>query len=400
MWDIITDGTEAATFNWSYRPVDTPRSPDLYCREGVDDLIQRVLKIAGIVAAAAFGVLALIGLVVSPRSGPAQYLDRAEDLFGARMTISAWSSDAGQMPTRDAVSDACGQIISAAAAFDRNDADSELSRACAAKTAVELSPQCAQAVESALAAARESSGAWDPTAAPLMAHYRAMLGGGAEPKLPDGARLAQWRAAIGHERVRLDGLVLTLEAGTELDLGDLGRGRAVDEAAEALKKAGVLHGMVSLGAQKRVLGARHDSSSWLVAIESPRPQRATGGFLGFIRMADAAVSTATDGGPPFSAGGRSHSRVIDPRTGLPAGEAGGAAGSAASVTVVADRCDRAAWLARALLVIGPAEGVKFVEATRGVSALFVTIGEDGAPAFVTAGSFPTLRLAAREGGRR
>ena len=63
--------------------------------------------------------------------------------------------------------------------------------------------------------------------------------------------------------------------------------------------------------------------------------------------------------------------ILDPRSGRPVERRAG------SVTVLADSCLEADAWATALYVLGPAEGLELAE-QRGIAALFLTAGPDGA----------------------
>lgn len=170
-----------------------------------------------------------------------------------------------------------------------------------------------------------SGGAFDVTVGPLL---RALGFRGAPPADPEV--LAAARSAVGMQHVQLDrdtSTVRFLRAGMAIDVGAVGKGFALDLAADVLREHGVaalLHGgtstVIAVGAPPGLAGFRVGIGPW------PDPPVAT--------LRDLALSVSAAHGRTVA--GRSH--VIDPRTGEPA-----AAHVAAAAVLARSATDADAW---------------------------------------------------------
>jgi thiamine biosynthesis lipoprotein len=214
---------------------------------------------------------------------------------------------------------------------------SELSRLNATGSG-ELSPELAAVLDSAMALARVTSGAFDPTVEPLTLTWD--LRG--EGRVPSVHELAAARARVGWERVQLGGTTGVQQhaglGGTALDLGGIGKGFALDRAADVLRARGVARAALDAGGQWREFGAER-CSLW-VAHPADRDRPAV-----HVAMSDGSLSTSSQSERFVRAGGRRIGHVLDPRTGQPLA-------TRASVTVWARSGTRADAFSTALLVMG------------------------------------------------
>ena len=226
--------------------------------------------------------------------------------------------------------------------FSRFDPTSELVR-LNASAGGPVSPAFRAALDRALALARTTDGAFDPSVGAVMALWRA-------PERPDASAIAAARRTVG--RVAVDGDRVSLGPGTALDFDGFAKGVAVDACVDALRAAGVTRALVSFGESSLYgLGAPRGKAAWTLDVRGPDPDVAVGRLA--LRDRGAAVSAVFGG-----AGRRAH--VVDPRTGALLHDA------AASVIVAPTATDAEAW-AKAVLVAGPA-GVRDAERHGGVEA--------------------------------
>jgi len=194
-----------------------------------------------------------------------------------------------------------------------------------------------------------SAGAFDPTVEPLV-RAAGHLGGKARRL----SRCQRWRllARVGTAHVHLDPATreVRLDPGTRLDFGGIAKGYAVDQALEALRKAGAAGGLVDLGGSS--LGVFGNSTT--VAVRDPgdpaAPPWAT------FTLADAALAS--------SGGDQRRGHILDPRTGLPAGKV-------LAATVVAGTAMEADALSTAVYVLGAEEGLALL-ARRGAAGVVLT----------------------------
>lgn len=256
---------------------------------------------------------------------------------------------------------------------------SELSyiNARAACESVRVEPGLFRLLQLAKEFSRLTDGAFDVTVAPLMRCW-GFMGGTGRPPAP--AELAEARARVGMHLVELNAEEFTIRfarAGVMLDLGSIGKGYALERAAELLIEAGVtsaiLHGGTSTVC---AIGAPPDAEAWKIAIPHPdfaRPGAATGpirpgepggdgGLLSVVLLKDEAMSVSAVWGKSFEAGGRVYGHVMDPRQGEPVQRAVLAA-------VVSPSATASDALSTALLTLGEDGLDQITGASPGIRAL-------------------------------
>jgi thiamine biosynthesis lipoprotein len=238
-----------------------------------------------------------------------------------------------------------------------------------------LPREFAQVMGCALDWAEASGSAIDPTVGPVVACWGFGPGAraGCTGTVPDPRALAEARARTGWKRLAFDPAQGTLlqPGGAEIDLSGIAKGFAVDHGVEALRTLGLADLLFEVGGELRAAGRRPGGQPWRVRIDGQAHAADS------IALADMAVATSGDRWHRRTAGDRSWSHTIDPRTGEPAAHA------LASVTVLHAQCMHADALATVLTVLGPDEGFVFAE-RHGIAALFVRRGDAALPPIVDA----------------
>lgn len=225
----------------------------------------------------------------------------------------------------------------------------------------------------ALAVARDTDGAFDPSVGPLVDLW-GFGPRGSRRAVPSGDEIAAARARCGWNRVVLDtgDKIAKQPGGVHLDLSSIAKGFAVDKVAEVLRGAGCRDFLVEIGGELRGEGVKPDGMPWWVALERPPANPGTHAALADVVIALNGLSVATSGSAEhfFDEDGRRFSHTIDPRSGWPV------AHDLVSVTVLHRECMHADALATALSVLGPKEGM--AHALRlGLAARFVSAGPEG-----------------------
>lgn len=205
----------------------------------------------------------------------------------------------------------------------------------------------------ALALARASGGAFDPTVGPLVARWGfGPIRGGA---VPDWHGIRPGHGGIAKARDDLT-----------LDLCGIAKGRALDLAVEMARDAGVSDLLFDLGGELRALGRHPSGRAWRVAVRAPLPGAAPPAAL---RLPPGwAVATSGQEQQGYGLGGHRYGHIIDPAAGVPAD------GGLGSVTVLARDATRADGWATALFAAGAGAGPALA-ARQGIAALF--LGADG-----------------------
>ena len=215
----------------------------------------------------------------------------------------------------------------------------------------------------------ETDGAFDITIGPLARCWGFMGGKG---HWPADDELAGARSIVGMNLVHLDTENFTVQferEGVTLDLGAIGKGYALDQAAEILREGGVSSALLHGGTSSvYALGHPPDAAYWKLAVDNP-PASVTNASITIPPdlLRDEAMSVSAIWGRAFQKDGKLFGHVIDPRTGNPATSAVLAgvilpsatetdALSTALLTVGSEGHDRMAKLRagmRTFLVLGP-----------------------------------------------
>ncbi|MFH2069503.1 MAG: FAD:protein FMN transferase [Candidatus Omnitrophota bacterium] len=221
------------------------------------------------------------------------------------------------------------------------------------------SPETLALLKKSLEVSRISNGAFDITVAPLMTAWRQSEKRG---KLPDFKSLVP---LIGYQKLVIEkgGTVRFLQKGMAVDLGGIGKGAAVDEAASLLKSAGVKSGIVNLGGNLYAFGDGPHRGQWKVGIQNPRGS----GALGAISVKNQGVSTSGDYQRYFEVDGKRYSHILNPRT-------GSLTDYPESVTVIAPDAALADGLSTAFTVMGPTDAISLADTIPGVEALIIMPG--------------------------
>lgn len=142
-----------------------------------------------------------------------------------------------------------------------------------------------------------------------------------EGRVPTEPELTAAMHRTGFRHVILDAPTRTVKfnrPGLELNLGAIGKGYALDRAAELLRRewgirSALLHGG---GSSVRAVGVPPtDARGWRVAVRHPSDDSMT---LGSVYLTDRALGTSAATYQYFEYNGNRYGHVLDPRTGRPA----------------------------------------------------------------------------------
>ena len=242
----------------------------------------------------------------------------------------------------------------------------------AAISPVRVSPALFDLLQRAKALHKETGGAFDISIAPLVRCWGFMGGTG---RLPDPAEIEKARARVGMDLVLLnpeDRSVRFSRTGVMLDLGAIGKGYAIAQAAEVLKEAGVSSALLHGGTSSIcAIGHPPESDAWQVAIEGPPgPGETPPALLATVPLRDEALSVSAVWGRSFVAEGKRLGHVLDPRSGQPAGSA------LLAAVVLPDATDTDA-LSTALLVLGPEGHDSIAKSRPGMRTLVLSDSPSG-----------------------
>lgn len=260
----------------------------------------------------------------------------------------------------------------------------------AATEAVSVEPRLFALLQTALRLSAETDGAYDITSGPLSqawGFYRR------QGRMPAAAEIDEILDRVGSHHVSLDPGSLSIRfdrPGVELNLGSIGKGYALDRAAEVLRAAGIdralLHGgrssvlaivpeppanerrlppnePITLRSPSTIDAAIESdvgATGWIVGIGDPaRP----GKRLARVQLANRAMGTSGSSEQFFRYGGKRYGHILDPRTGWPAE-------GLLSATVLAPTAAEADAYATACYVLGLDGALRLCEQA-GLSGIFV-----------------------------
>lgn len=246
---------------------------------------------------------------------------------------------------------------------------------------VPVSDELRRDLESAMAWARRTGGAFDPVVGSLVAAWGLRSGG----RVPEPARLAEARANAGHGLVELgEAGIRRFASGAVIDEGGFGKGIGLRDALEAAVEAGGSCVQLDLGGQVAVSPGCGPVE---VGIADPTDR---GAVAGVLVVEGGSVATSGNSVRSFEVDGIELGHLLDPRIGAPAEDWG-------AVTVVARDPVAADCLATALFVMGPGDGLSWATATEGVEAVFAVVSASG-QVEVKATPGADVRLPSRTGG--
>ena len=255
--------------------------------------------------------------------------------------------------------------------LSRTDPKSQVSRLNGSDgAAVAVDEEIVSLIREAGTYSRATGGAFDITIAPVVAAWGFTTD---TYQVPEQADVDALLAAVGMDHVTLAESQVTLERGTEIDLGGIAKGYASDKLEAIFEEHQVEHGMVELGGNILLIGSKPDGTAWRLGVQDPaKPTEAA--YAAIVQLEDAFAVTSGSYQRYFEQDRKTYHHIIDPATGRPADS------GLTSVTVVTDRgsgsgtmCDA---LSTALFVMGEEQALEF---WRGSDYAFelILVTEDG-----------------------
>jgi len=315
-------------------------------------------------------------------------LRAARDAMGTRFEILLSGPDRAQL--RAVAEEALDEIFRLDQRWSRFREDSELSdlNRRAATEPVRTSADLMELLIRACELWEATGGAFDPGLGNLMPHcgFRRETA-----TRPAGERdLSDALAVAGMRHIELHPLrreVRFRRPGPQLDLGAIGKGYALDVAAEVVCQEGVDSGLIHAGTSSVVAigpprgeawkigvptveAARH---GWTVADYMQEPRRKA--LLAQVELKDSALGVSAPWGQATCHDGRHLGHILDPRTGRPVE-------AVLLAAVLAPRATDADALATALVVGGAALQRKLAAAWTTWRSLVVVRDPEGGPSRV------------------
>lgn len=275
-------------------------------------------------------------------------------------------------PAVDAASDAFEELesLEQIMSFYRTTSDLVLLNRIAKSGWVEVGDALFDVLCKSLDFHNSTLGAFDVASGPLTRLWRMARSQGKHPSHEELAGALACASSLNIQFDHAKKAVRFAREGTEVDLGAIGKGYALDVCARLMQNRGVASAVLH-GGQSSVLvwGGRPDTEGkmrpWKIGVGHPLKPEAR---VAELNLCDGAIGTSGSARQFYYVDGRRLCHVIDPRTGLPVE-------GIWSATVIAATAAAADALSTALFVLGP-EGARTVyEQRRDFSALFVLPGK-------------------------
>jgi thiamine biosynthesis lipoprotein len=352
-------------------------------------VVRRVITVLSV----ALLLLGAPGGSAKAANGPAD--DRPQDpgesrdrryMMGTSIEVRAFGGDAAARTA--AIDEAFGAMAEVDRLMSNWRDDSELgavNRGAAAAPVV-ASPPLFDVVRAGVDICRKSGGAFDMTVGPLVKLWGFMS---RQPHVPTPSELAAIRPLVGCANVVLDPAARTIRfarPGVELDLGGIAKGFAVELAAGSLRRRG-LGGFIDAGGNQFLLGRPPGKQAWTIGIQDPdHPSE----LIGTLDLQEGSVSTSAGNANFLTVNGRRYGHVLDPRTLQPTE-------AALSVTVWSRDGTLADAASKVVFVLGPRDGLAFIDTMPGMLAFVAYRAPDGHVALAMSKALEPLfrRAAAR-----
>jgi thiamine biosynthesis lipoprotein len=248
------------------------------------------------------------------------------------------------------------------------DATSEVSRLnqLAQHRPLHLSDDVFEVLSLAQRLSGKTDGAFDVTTGPFIKAWGFFE---RRPRIPSQEALTAASKVVGMHHVRLDVTSRTLRfdtPGVEINLGSIGKGYALDRAADLVRRESVRAALLDAG-RSSVLAIGHppgEMRGWLIGIADPRSPQSK---IARIWLRDRALATSAASFQFIDHNGKRLGHIIEPRTGWPAQ-------GMESATVFAPTAAEADALSTAFYIMGVDAARAFCASHPEVSAIVVPAG--------------------------
>lgn len=310
----------------------------------------------------AIGFRLLFGAFLANSAAHADWISDSQSIMGTRCSVELWAEDkaAGEAAIASVFDDM--RRIDRLMSTWKEDTEISMVNRDAGKHPVKISEELFRLLQTSVQYSELTQGAFDITYASVGYLYDFKKGVHPDQKAIDAAL-----PGINWRHMKLDPKKLTVHftrPGMRIDLGGIAKGHSVDRGIEILQKRGIKRAMVNAGGDTRIIGDRF-GRPWVVGVRDPDHEGKT--FLK-LPLTDTAFSTSGDYERYFDEDGKRYHHILDPKT-------GDSARKCRSVTVISGNATRTDALTKSVFIMGPEEGIKFIDTLPDVDA--VAVAPDG-----------------------
>lgn len=302
---------------------------------------------------------------------------KAAFLMGTIMTISVYGNDDERI--NHAVQLAFDEAKRLETLMSNYSNDSELSRInrLAINKPIKCDSELLHIIEDSIHYYNITNGAFDITISPLINLWGlfANNNGDIVGNIPNEKELDNIMPAISCKNIVISEANITSGSGrtiffknplTQIDLGAIGKGYAVDKVVKILQKEGLDSALVNFAGNIFAYGSPDKRHKWTIGLRDPKD---TSNILGAFKIKDRAVSTSGNYERFFVKDGKQYTHIIDPRTGKPVSEI-------LSVTILAETATKADALSTGIFVLGSKKGFELIEQLENVEGVIMSEDND------------------------
>ncbi|MFN3532871.1 MAG: FAD:protein FMN transferase [Candidatus Brocadia sp.] len=305
-------------------------------------------------------------------SSDIKLLKQTRMIMGTFAEVSVYSSD--EKTAGKAIEEALDEMERMDRIMSNYKNDSELSQLNkkAPKSPFPCQGELLDVIEQSQYYSELSNGAFDITISPIVALWGFFNEKG---HVPSDKEIGKHLPAVSYKNIVINknnnpkepSTVFFKNSNTQIDLGAIGKGYAVDKALEIIKKFGISNACINLGGNIYVLNTPPGKNAWKIGIQHPRDKNE---ILGYLELKDEATATSGDYERFFEINGKRYSHIIDPRTGRPVS-------GTIAVTIVAPTGTQVDALSTSIFVLGPENGMKLIKNIPDAHAMIAYEGKDG-----------------------
>jgi len=183
-----------------------------------------------------------------------------------------------------------------------------------------------------------------------------------QQRVPDSIEIKESLKSVDYRLITVNNDEIKFSSNNvEIDLGAIAKGYAIDEAIRVLKKNNIKDAMINAGGDLRTICSELTRGKRKVWIRHPRIDNKR---FGYFQMDNGSVATSGDYERYFFRDSTRYHHILNPKTGYPANKC-------VSATIMAENAKMADALSTTIFVLGPEEGISFVEKLPGVEAIIL-----------------------------
>lgn len=171
--------------------------------------------------------------------------------------------------------------------------------------------------------------------------------------IPSDEEIAKILSDTDDESIKINDSTVSLNGGSLLDFGALGKGTACQTAIEKLKAGDIKNAVCTVGGTVGVIGSPKSGEKFKIAVRNPFGSQTD--TIGTLTVTDCYISTSGDYEKFFTVDGIRYCHILDAETGSPV------RGDITSVTVIANDGTVSDFLSTAVFILGDVDGVKLAE---------------------------------------